>query len=64
MHLLSWIGKAHGKEARYSRWQVSDIREPSWTAERQGFEMRMVSLHGISGKEDILDCNLSQTIGQ
>lgn len=61
LYLFSWIGKAHGKEARCSRWQVSDVREPRWTAERQGFEMRMVSLHGISGKEDILDSDLSQT---
>lgn len=45
-----WIRKAHGKEASYSRWQVSGIREPSWTAERQGFEIQVVSLHAIIGR--------------
>lgn len=54
--------KTHGKEASYSRWQVFGIREPSWTAERQGFEIQMVSLHAISRKDDALASDLFQTI--
>lgn len=45
-------------------WQVPDSREPSWTAERQGFEMQVASLYGISGKEDILGSDLFQTVDQ
>lgn len=56
--------KAHGKAANNSRWQVSGIREPSWTAERQGLEVQMVSLHGISRKDDVLASDLFQTIDE
>lgn len=50
LYLFSWMGKAHGKEASYNRWQVSEIREPSWTAQKQGLEMHMVSLHEFVGR--------------
>lgn len=62
--LLLFLGirKAHGKEASYSRWQVSGIREPSWIAERQGFEIQVVSLHATSRKDDALALYLFQTI--
>lgn len=52
------------QERPVSRWHVSDIRELSWTAERQGFGMQMVSLHRSSRKDDILGSDLFQTIDQ
>lgn len=61
---LLGIRKAYGKAASYSRWQVSGIREPSWIAERQGFEIQVVSLHAISRKDDALALDLFQTIVQ
>lgn len=54
----------HGKEASSSRWQVSGVREPGWTAGRQGFEVRVVSLHGISRKVGVLSSGLFQTVDQ
>lgn len=56
--------KALGKEANNSRWQVSGIRESTWTAERQGIEAQTVSLHGISRKDDVLASDLLQFIDE
>lgn len=64
--LLLFLGirKAHGKESSYSRWQVSGIRESCWIAERQGFEIQVVSLHAMSRKADALASDLFQIIVQ
>lgn len=59
---LLGIRKAHGKEASCSRWQVSGIREPSWIAERQDFEIQVIILHAVSRKDDALASDLFQTI--
>lgn len=42
---------------------MSGIREPSCTAEGQGFEMQRISLHGISRKDGVLGSDLFQTVG-
>lgn len=63
MHFL-WMRKAWGKKANHSSCQVSGIREPSWTAGRQGLEVQIVILHGISREDDIHASDLFQTIDQ
>lgn len=54
--------KVCGKETSNSRLQMSGIRERSCTAEGQGFEMRRISLPGISRKDGVLGSDLFQTV--